>query len=280
MGLFNLSGPKKHESDAKSFVHEKNIHEFVKEIHDAFENELSHILTAANIKESLEELNESLLKKSTQLRSLGFINTPEVLEINELIKINDVTIKENNKKDELIEGINYFRQKYPLYKIITMESLNELCEKYQLGYAAIRAYKGSVPQKNIDVLLNCKITDRDKAVIHYYISNDKEPKKYLYDSDLARYEHSLNFASSQGYIKKHYDDKHIIFSPLVIAAPPNDFTDSMQKTERFGKLQPIKNLEDPIVMQPVSYLDKIYMLIITAWGPEASDPNVVNELFN
>ena len=280
MSIFSLFNIKNSETVIEPLAN-KPMHEFVKEIHDAFENELENILVAANIKESLEELNESLLKKSTQLRSLGFINTPEVLEINELIKLNEVSIKENKEKDELIEGINYFRQKYPLYKIITLESLDELCKKYQLGYAAIRAYKGTVPQKNIDVLLNCKINDRDKAIIHYYYASDnKEPKKYLHDNDLARYEHALKFESSQGYVKSHYGGKHVIFSPLVIAAPPNDFTDSMQKTERFGKLQPIKNLEDPIVMQPVSYLDKIYMLIITAWGPEASDLDVVNEMLN
>ena len=37
---------------------------------------------------------------------------------------------------------------------------------------------------------------------------------------------------------------------------------------------------DPVVMQPVLFNDIEYYLIVTAWGEEASDVEVVNQIMN
>ena len=248
----------------------------VQEIHDSFENEIHAVLEDLSIRKELETANENLQVKCDQLKSLGFVNTPEVLAIEKLKEENNKKIKENERKQKMHDGILYFQQKYPLYKIITLDSLKMLCEKYQLGYAAISGFAGVVPQKNLYAMLEFKIDQTDKAILrHGSWWGDKAPS----ESQIVEAHRNLDFITSYNYSKKRLDNPGALFSPLIIAAPPKDFTDDYQKN-KFGKMEPIKNLEDPIVMQPVEYNDFIYCLIITAWGPEASDPEVVNQLMN
>lgn len=76
-------------------------------------------------------------------------------------------------------------------------------------------------------------------------------------------------------------------APLHIVAPITDFDttefdlektgyDLTQKVEDAPKFDLNWLLEDPIVLQPV----KGGYLIVSAWGDEASDPDVVNEIMN
>jgi len=276
MGIFNIL---KSNSVVKNYNQEFNINQdtfsLVKEIHNSFDTELDNILAEVKIRHNLKEIEDNLNNKCNQLLSLGFENTPEILEIKKLKDENDEKLKFNNKKEDILNGIKYFQQNYPLYKVITLSSLDKICEKYQLGYAAISAFTGLVPQKNLDTLLTCKIDDNDKALLTDYTYNETI-------GDRRKKEAYLNLSfqtNSNDYLRGWLKPTQYILAPLIIAAPPKDFIESIQ-TNKFGKLHPAKNLEDPIVMQPVVYKDNIFMLIITAWGPEASDPEVVNHLMN
>lgn len=46
------------------------------------------------------------------------------------------------------------------------------------------------------------------------------------------------------------------------------------------KLQEKIEVPDPIVLKPVFYKDQKYYLIVTAWGLESTDQDVINEKMN
>lgn len=254
-------------------VKQPKFKSIVEEIHHSFNNEIDNILAEANISKSLETINAELKNKATALQSLGFFNTQEVKDIQEQIKKNKEAQEINKAKQQIIQDIKYFQDKYPHYRIITKEAIDRICNKYGLAYAAVRFYTGTVPQKNLNDLMNFKIDNKDKARIY------KSEHRGL-DDTYARME----------YCAQTEDSTHII-APLIIAAPPKDFDTTGALTFRDGKLQSRQQVEDPIVMQPVAITEpttinswynrhREYFLIITAWGDEASDTEVIHAKMN
>jgi hypothetical protein len=67
-------------------------------------------------------------------------------------------------------------------------------------------------------------------------------------------------------------------SKLVIAAPISDFDTRYMKIQNHQLVK--APVQDPIVLKPVIFNEKKYFLIMSAWGKEASDENVVNQNFN
>lgn len=248
-------------------------------IQDEFDLEMAEMLNELNIKPELERVEMELKARHAALKSLGFINNPDVIEVERLEKENDDRLKTIKANDLTLEGYNHFRAKYPLHKIIFKETLEKVCKKYGLGYAAVRQFTGAIPKKNIDDMMRVKIDSHDRAVLCDNNFSGDPPSQF----EIERSEKRLEFSNRQLYCKRYCgvkDDK-VVWSPLVIAAPPDQFLDCVGKKPD-GKMEfkPMKN-EDPIVMQPLSYGDKnIYFLILTAWGPEASDPEIANERFN
>lgn len=67
-------------------------------------------------------------------------------------------------------------------------------------------------------------------------------------------------------------------APLEIAAPRKDFNMTDMEVRDF-KIQKIE-IPDPVVLCPVLHKGTKHYLIVTAWGPEASDDLVVNQKMN
>jgi hypothetical protein len=67
--------------------------------------------------------------------------------------------------------------------------------------------------------------------------------------------------------------------PLEIAAPIKDF-DTSKMVLSGRKLERKIEIPDPVVLQPVFHGGKKHYLIVTAWGDEASDPEVMNPIHN
>jgi hypothetical protein len=287
MGIFSFltrpsnSAPVANEWEAKQSVKApvKDVRPITEIIQEEFDLEMAQMLSELNIRPELERIETELKARHTALKSLGFINNPDVLEVEKLEKENNYRLQTIKANDLTLEGYNHFRIKYPLHKIIFKETLEKVCQKYGLGYAAVRQFTGTIPQKNIDDMMRVKIDSHDRAVLRYNSYSENKPSEL----EIERSEKRLEFSYSQDYYKRisgSKDDK-VVWSPLVIAAPPDQFLDCVGKDPN-GKMKfnPMKN-EDPIVMQPLSYGDSdIYFLILTAWGPEASDPDIVNERFN
>jgi hypothetical protein len=234
----------------------------IEEIHHAFYTEVDRLLESAKIS---NPVNEKIIKKAERLRKLGFIKTKEV-EIYIKSKMEEIS------KNERIELINYFSSKYPLYKLITKESVKSICNKYGLIYGPVNYYKGDVPDVNLRHIENFKISDNDKCFnvesfsstwftdYNAFLEQENRKKEYL---KLGR----INIS------------RHIIEeSPLEIVAPVSDFDTTNMKISDF-KLSKIK-IPDPVVLQPVFYKGEKHYLIVTAWGNEASDSLIVNEKMN
>jgi len=267
IGVFNDTPLIADLKKAKAKPHFKNI---IEEIHHSFDTEMENILNDAKITKSLETLAHTLQEKANGLKKLGFQNTSEVKELELLIEKNNKTARENKEKQKVFRDIQYLAQKYPQYKAITEESLQKLCEKYKLYYAAVNFFKGTVPQKNLNEMLNMKIQSEELAYI----------------SSINWGDHPETYASCR--FTAHQDGRNTVKAPLIIAAPLKDFDTTYLRINEntYGKLQAVK-LDDPIVLQPVyvrnsedRYDNNMYYLIITAWGDEASDEAVVNNRMN
>jgi len=258
-------------TETTEVVKEKTVYELVEEIHDTFFTEVDRLLKSANEFNSLETNKQELIDKHDRLQSLGFTSSKEVKEASDEIKRLEGLRKENKKKEELIDAINYFSFKYPQYKFITEESVKKICQKYGLVYGSVDKYIGEVPDKNLKHIEDFKIDEDDEAwveIVGNYIIGTGT-RNIISKKDIPKEKiHILNESGSF----TRYDKES-----LEIAAPLKDF--NMVKS--VVKDQKIQNeVPDPIVLKPVIFNKTKHYLIVTAWGPEASDELVVNHKMN
>jgi hypothetical protein len=284
----------------------KSTNQIIEEIHEEFYSEVDKLLKEAKIANSLDTDKQELINKCNRLKALGFTNTKEVKEAEEeLSRIQQLKI-ENSKKDAVVKAINHFSFKYPQYKFITEDSVKKICAKYNLVYAKIDKYIGTVPDKNVKQMEEFKIHSDDvcweKVVSDFSSTNttffggmrsrlEKERKEMEekahqdYLNSLSEKERTQNLMQN---LKFH---NHYLISsmrnlwtkekecPLEIAAPLSDFDTKNMELKNF-QLTEI-HIPDPVVLKPVYFegVGKCY-LIVTAWGLEASDDLVVNQKMN
>lgn len=243
----------------------------VEEIHETFFTEVDRLLDNAKVFNSLDTDKQALLDKCERLTKLGFSKSKEVQEATvEINRLNNLKI-ENEEKKELIDAINYFSQKYPLYKFITEESVKKICEKYGLIYGEISNYIGTIPDKNLKEIEDFKISEDDEA----YTVNSTFMTEWGSFNEKPVF---MTFKNTQSINETKYYRYSIEKSKLVIAAPISDFDTKKMKIENHQLIK--VPVQDPIVLKPVIYNEKKYFLIMSAWGEEASDENVVNQNFN
>ena len=237
----------------------------VKEIHESFYTEVDRLLEKANFQEVIKIQDAVAEKKCKAMLDLGFINHPHVLEYNKLIRDREIINNKNEAKKILIACIRYFQQKYPNYKFITMEGISRIAKQYNLVEGPITKFIGEVPNKNLQHMLDFKIEEKDKA-----------------------WEKSKGGRFNM-YVTSSYDEGTKI-APWLIVAPQKDF--NMDRSELInGRIQDARPVPlDPVVIQPVKFAYTgngssytqylIGGLIVTAWGDEANDSEVVNEKMN
>lgn len=266
----------------------RSTNALVEEIHDTFFTEVDRLLASAKQSNSLETDKQGLIDKHKRLMQLGFTNAKEVKEAEREILRLDALKAENARKQNLIDAINYFSVKYPTYKFITQESVLKICQKYGLVYGPIDRYLGEVPEKNLKHIENFEVLPNDDcyAKEEWYTSYNyekrlssrkyfkKEPKPVRSQEDKDRFYELASRISSSRY------ETIDIKCPLEIAAPKEEFNmEGMEIKDFKVTASPIK-VPDPVVLKPVVFNNEKYYLIITAWGQEASDEIVVNQLSN
>ena len=231
----------------------------VADIHNDFYTEGDRLLAAANIREVIKIQDEAFEKKAKTMLDLGFASHPDVSRYRDILRNREGIETSNKQKSDLSQCISYFQQKYPNHKFITMEAIEKLCNKYSLSFGPIYKYIGEIPSKNLEHMASFNIDVEDKAYIKEQYGRDHEYELYSHN---------------KGKI-----------APWLICAPVKDFD---MRNSHVVKGQIRTNMPaplDPVVIQPVKYgTDRGYNiiggLIITAWGDEASDPNVVNQKMN
>jgi hypothetical protein len=251
---------------------EKSIPELIQEIHTSFETEVDSLLEFS--KEILPVVTDKsdLIDKHNRLSRVGFTNTNEGKIANqELERLSQIEV-ENKKKQVLHEAINYFAFTYPQYKFITEESVNKLCQKYGLVFGEVSYYIGDVPEKNLLQIENFKIKPEDECwELHTYSMYERDEVMYCGETYCKREKNSF-------YIRNAYESSYVMtkLSDLKIVASLKDFDTSRMELKGYE----LKAIPDPVVIKPVIYKNNRYFLVVTAWGLESSDEDVVNERSN
>lgn len=217
----------------------------VEQIHSDFVNEINREVETARSAKFNELPNEEIVEleqKAKILESLGFRRSKNKEDINAVIRKNEMNIAINKKRQNLIEAVEYFSKRYPLYKLIGTESIKQLCGKYNLSCYPNHYYVGSIPEKNIVEILNFKIEKEDKATKHFVIAAPL----------------------------KDFDTNALEFDNLL----------SFEDRKTLERSRPKARIDDPIVFQPTVYKGESYCLIVTMWGEEASDAELNNPKMN
>lgn len=165
--------------------------------------------------------------------------------------------------------LNYYKQTYPTYKFIMDSQVKEICEKYGLLCGESHRYKGDIPYKNMQEIAAFREKDPIKEEdCRYYVSGYISGRKV--EETYKTYQREQYLLNHTSYLSMYNARKETTFS---ICAPVKD----MDMTRAELKGHKIVDIPDPIVLFPVR--DNMWC-IVSAWGPEASDNNVVNEKMN
>lgn len=195
-------------------------------------------MTASDLmlSEAKSVLASSVLDKGERLGSLGFSNSRDTVESEEI-----------KKKIKLAKIIEKYMISDPFNKLITSEKVDEICAKYSLLHAEIHRFTGFVPEKNL-------------REIESFV-NRRKPKA------------ETGKVFSTGWEKDSYMNGLRCKINLTICAPIKDMKLNQWEKVVGNKIE----VPDPIVLFPVG---QGCFLIVTAWGEEASDPEILNEKFN
>lgn len=207
-------------------------------------------------------LDKRRIEKANRLSAVGFECVEEVK-----------SSKNIADAQELARLWNYYKLKYPLYKFISNSDLYRLCKKYNLYERAISKYKGFVPEKNLLQIEKFKVDQIDLGLEYsvYYSYN----RGHGHAEPITREE----------FLERKFPDR--------IKPVPDEFSFYSNEQEMIGLkiCAPAKDIQlgyneklennkiivvDPLVIQSV----RGGFLIVTAWGDEASDPEVINEINN
>ena len=132
----------------------------IEDLNSFFQKEMDKLLKFSELKEELDDEKQKLLSKRDKLFNSGFINSNIVKEIDsELVRIKNI----NEYKIQLNEAIDYFTKKYPSYKLISGEVIDNLCKDYGFVSKTIDEYTGDVPDKVLTDIANLKINEEDCA---------------------------------------------------------------------------------------------------------------------
>lgn len=232
----------------------KNYPSIVEEIHNEFDTASDKCLIAAY--DFLQEAKEKDFTKVSRLKSVGFVQSNQVVS-------HEPIIKQTELSKEQIKIISYYRQKYPLYKFITESDVELICGKYNLVCGEIKLYTGFVPESNLKDVERFKIDESDKQKLKVSISTYGDSKgQIIYDNgDAAKQYPNIR---KEGSIKKS----------LMICAPKKDM--DIRGYDIRNGYQLVQHIPDPVVLQPVNG----GYLIVTKWGDEASDPLLTNPIEN
>lgn len=253
-------------------------------IHNEFMTAADRLVEQANT--IIKEAESKDFTKVSRLEGLGFKQANQVTELKPLIKKTE-TSKEH------IDLIKYYGRNYPLNKFITEEQVEKICIKWNLVCGEVSRYKGFVPEKNLKEIERFKLKSADKGIwigntyLHngevrrcrgyYHVYKIGEPwNSYAYQSnDGVRFYSSDDMGIFGGAIltgNQSYRD-----NGLMICAPVKDMDMNGMTIEKGYRMREVpKEIPDPVVLHPV----KGGYLILTAWGDEASDPIVVNNINN
>jgi hypothetical protein len=229
----------------------------VEEIHRAFYEDIDTFVLSLQSEKPDISIDKELYEKGKLMFELGFRYSKESKIYQDENRIFQEKETDYRKKLESKNFVDYLNFKYPQYRIISKESVEKLCEKYNLVFADSNAYTGTIPNRNLKEISNFKIKDEDKSF------------------EIISESRNIFIASYQECIDNNYTKGNCYINEMsfYIVAPKSDMRYGTKTIDTF-------KVEDPIVLYPVFRRFEFSMiqffLIVSAWGNEASDENVVN----
>ena len=296
----------------------KNI---VEEIHNSFDT--APVRIEANFNELLKSLNitteteiETIAKRQL---AIGFTKTVQIKDYERLAGINDRNVLIKSKTETNLKSFKYYQQKYPLNTILTIDELNNICQKYNLIYATVNNYIKDVPDSNLSEIENRKQLDENDYAVNvktYYYSISKFSegvdknvkdilKKFTYTENFFDKDYREDFATREinkkiyEYLKvvHNIDYNNLIidnikeikcseckidYTKLYIAAPTDHFNlENLAKTGHYSYNE-LKSIEPIVLRDPIvfEYLKNYFVRILSKWGLEANDTMLRNPIEN
>lgn len=250
---------------SESTVQDEKPNAQVKAVHREF-------LTASDdiLKEARDTVNRRILEKSDRLQSFGFGYSQDVEASMDL-----------HRKAQVADVIEKYAVSHPLNRVISGQAVDRICEKYGLIMGKPSSFTGFVPEKNLKEIEAFKFTGKYRVNEVRFISGwsgnmvttlaeydtFEEAQKHIRAKDDLSRRAGFAFASSILEVNSPKDR-------IIIVAPKKDMR--INPGERIVDHQ-IVAVPDPVVLFPV---ESNCYLIVTAWGDEASDPDVVNPKMN
>lgn len=269
-----------------------NYPQEVVEIHHAFETAGEALLNDA--KNILRECDTKSINKGKRLLSLGFKQAKEAIGAMPYLGKGETA-------KSVFDLVMHYQRHYPNNKFITEKQVEAICKKWNLHCAPIDRFKGFVPEKNLREIEGFRFNKADKRPSLIKILSAWNVSGF--SSVLIPFSRAWNIHRNLGLklipadhpkMRWHGDSlfgvdddggeigyvewfKEYKFDSLMICAPKKDMDlKGLTKIGAVFQIGQIKHVPDPVVLQPV----RGGYLIVTAWGDEASDENVVNEKFN
>jgi len=277
--LFKKSGPENIKSVFVTPTVEtqpKTEVQIIEEIHHSIDIAQDLLLQQAyNVLEQ-NKIPESERQKAETLRRLGFRSTQEVE------KLNDHDRKTSISK-ELSENIVHYKQRYPFLKFLTIEELDRICTKYGLLRSAVYNYIGTVPDKNLQEIVNAQPLDpsdyQDCGSPAWFRNQKTGAEKafhYLWEIYEGKPEiiDAVENPSDWIMVKEQSGSwsRPARQTDLQIAAPEAMFRKSANLVREGNALVQ----KDPIVFRFV----RGGVQVLTKWGLEASDAALMNPINN
>ena len=176
-------------------------------------------------------------------------------------------MEQHNDFKRMAETVKHYQEKYPLYKFIAPEQVKSVCKKYNLYCGNVGMYIGDIPDKNIREILKFKLKEEDAP---------SKETGWVHSSN-----NQTNFDEILLAEGKWCEKKEEVFldreKQMSICAPKEMFDMSNSwDNSAIGVKDGFMLVLDPIVLQPV----KGGYLVVSKWGLEAGDAEVVNPIEN
>lgn len=258
----------------------------VEKIHNEIDTAQDRLLAEA--KEIISKFTNS--EYADRLEKIGFTGT-------DIVKKRIPVIQTKEEADT----IEHYKQNYPFQKFLTEKEFDRICDKYNLIYAPISAYKKSVPSSNLsDIEMAPELKGIDqpnnikRCIINLYrywgggdtfLSPRSKWQRILPKVIDGNYGfwmdvHNIlerKYKTGISYLVKSIKNIETVKQGLFIAAPKSHF--NLEGLELSGKgffNFIISEPKDPIVFRYVNG----GIQVITKWGKEANDEGLVNEINN
>jgi hypothetical protein len=255
---------------ARSFEPVRDVNEVIAEIHNEFDTATDRLLSEA--KDIIERGDKNKIDKAERLKRIGFNNSAPVKQTEQ-----QVSEAIQSKRDS--ELILYYQQYYPSNKFITEKEVERICKKYGLICGETYKYIGDIPINNLEEIEKFSLRQEDKikrTSMDDYLDLERNRRMWgmqsrALSSLAGNWQSQIpTYEPSTPPIENH---TRYITPSFKICASVKDFDMSNTTIEDGYKLA---NIPDPIVLQPV----KGGYLIVSKWGLEGEDKDLVNEKMN